>query len=192
MTHEPPSLIVIGTSQGGFTALKIVLAPLPVDFPIPILVVRHQLSDSDNYVVQALSQACQLKVKFSEEGDCPKAGTVYLAPPDRHLLVDKEGCLQLSQDDPVKFSRPAIDPLFKSAARYYGSSLLAVIMTGANSDGAEGVMEVKKQNGQVLIQDPDSAEADVMPRAAMAAVTADHITWLAQIGPMLWTLTRES
>jgi len=191
MNGKPLNCIVIGASQGGFEALKKVLAPLPVDFSVPILVVRHQCARSDGYVVQALNQICQLKVKFAEQRECPQPGTVYLAPPDLHLLVDKEGCLQLVHSDPVHFSRPAIDPLFESAAHCYGSRLLAVVLTGANSDGADGVVMVKKYNGRVLVQDPMTAEADVMPKAALAAVEADYIIWLDQIGPMLWTLTHK-
>ena len=184
------NLIVIGTSQGGFEALKVVLAPLPADFPVPILVVRHQPADSGDYLISALNKVCKLTVKFAEEDERPKPATVYLAPPDRHLLVGEEGILRLSADEPVNHSRPAIDPLFISAAKFSDSRLLAVVLTGANIDGTDGVIEVKKHGGSVLIQDVASAEADIMPAAAQAAVDADYVVWLDQIGPTLWTLTR--
>ncbi len=105
-------------------------------------------------------------------------------------MVGKKGRLQLSADKPVNFSRPAIDPLFKTAAEVHGSFLLAVVLTGANADGANGLREVKAQGGTILVQDPASAVADTMPKAALAAVEVDYMVWLDQIGPLLWTLTR--
>ncbi len=105
-------------------------------------------------------------------------------------MVGKNGHLELSAEKPVNFSRPAIDPLFKSAARVFGAELLAVVLTRANTDGADGLREAKAHGGTVLVQDPASAEADTMPRAALAAVETDHTVWLDQIGPLLWTLTR--
>jgi two-component system, chemotaxis family, protein-glutamate methylesterase/glutaminase len=185
-------LLVIGTSQGGFKALSKVLGPLPVDFSVPILVVRHQPADSDDYLLRSLSQTSQLKVKFAEDGDRPNPGTVYLAPPDRHLLINDGGVVQLSAAERVNFSRPAIDPLFISAANCFGPSVLAAVLTGANSDGAKGVMAIKKMGGKVIVQDPASAEADAMPKAALQVVDADYIVWLDQIGPLCWTLTKNS
>lgn len=185
------TIIVVGTSQGGLEALRAVLSPLPADFPVPILVVRHQVADAGDYLLQALQKNCALKVRYGEAGEWPQPGTVYIAPPDRHLLLGTKGELQLSADKPVHFSRPAIDPLFKSAANCYGAAVLAVVLTGANSDGAEGVVEIKKKGGKVLVQDPESAETDTMPKAALAAIKADYIVWLDQIGPHLWTLTRK-
>ncbi len=182
--------IVIGTSQGGFDALKSVLEPLPADFPAPILVVRHQSSKASNYLVNALNQTCHLKVKFAKTDDQPLPGVVYIAPPDKHLLVGKKGRLKLSAGEPVNFSRPAIDPLFESAAMFYGPTVLAVALTGANSDGAMGLRKIQKKGGKVMVQDPDSAEAEAMPKAALAAVEADYVIWLDQIGPQLWSLTR--
>ncbi len=182
------SVVLIGTSQGGFDALRKVLSPLPADLPVPILVVRHQSANTDSFLLTALSREAQLKVKFAEQGETPYSGTVYIAPPDFHLLVGTDGLLQLSQEEKVKFSRPAIDPLFVSAAAYYGPTALAVLLTGGNDDGTNGVVEIKKHGGRVLIQDPDSAVAPIMPRAALAAVDADYLIWLDQIGPQIWTL----
>ncbi len=183
-------VIVVGTSRGGFEALKSVLGPLPADFPTPILVVRHQSPKTDNYLVDALNRTCHLKVKFAENGEQPLSGVIYIAPPDRHLLVGKNGRLELSAGVPVKFSRPAIDPLFESAAKFYGPAVMAVVLTGANNDGAEGLLEIQKRGGKVMVQDPDSAEANAMPKAALATVKPDYIVWRDQIGPQLWSLTR--
>lgn len=184
------SVVLIGTSQGGFDALRKVLRPLPSDFPVPILVVRHQSPNTDSFLITALSRDVQLKVKFAEQGETPSPGIIYIAPPDLHLLVGSGGQLQLTQMEKVKFSRLAIDPLFVSAAAYYGPSALAVLLTGGNDDGTYGVVEIKKFGGLVLIQDPDSAVVPTMPRTALAAVDADYITWLDQVGPQIWTLLR--
>ncbi len=186
MKNNIIQLIVIGTSQGGFQALTKVLLPLPYDFPIPILVVRHQGAKASNYVVETLNKECHLDINLAHDGEKPRQGNVYFAPPNQHLLVSANGNMQLSSGKKVNFSRPAIDPLFQSAAKALSSSLLAIVLTGANNDGAEGVKAVKKQGGRVIVQDPESAEADTMPKAAMAAVEADYVVWGDQIGPFLW------
>ena len=183
-------LIVMGTSLGGFAALKAVLSPIPRDFSVPILVVRHQAADTDDFVIEALNKESQLTVKFAEDGERPMPAWVYLAPPDRHLLVNNDHRLKLSHGGMVNFSRPAIDLLFQSAARVYKTKVLAVMLTGANKDGAVGVMEVKANGGKVMIQDPTTAVADAMPKAALAAVEVDYVIPLSQVGPQLWTLTR--
>jgi two-component system chemotaxis response regulator CheB len=183
-------MVVAGTSMGGFQALKQIFSPLPSDFPVPVLVVRHQASDTDHYVIDAMNRESQLRFKFAEEGEWPLAGTVYLAPPDSHMMVHSSGQIHLSSGQPVNYSRPSIDPLFISAAQLYGESLLAMVLTGANSDGVEGVKRVKQLGGRVLVQDPGSAEADTLPRAALAAIEADFLIWLDQIGPFLWGINR--
>lgn len=185
-------LIVVGASHGGFEALKKVLRPLPADFPVPILVVRHQSPQTDDYLIDAMNRACQLKVTFAEAGERPQPGVVYIAPPDRHLLVDHNGRLKVTDDAPVNFSRPAIDPLFLSAAKRYGASVLAVVLTGANDDGAIGAAAIHNNGGRVMVQDPVSAESPTMPLATITTVPLDgnDIVWLDQIGPQLWDLTR--
>jgi len=144
MNKKKFKLIVIGTSQGGFEALKIVLSSLPCDFSVPILVVRHQLASSDDYIIQALNESCQLTIKYAENNEVALPGTVYLAPPDKHLLINNNGKLLLSAAEKINYSRPAIEPLIKSAADYYKQQLLAIILTGANHDGANGLVAVKK------------------------------------------------
>jgi two-component system chemotaxis response regulator CheB len=183
-------MIVVGTSIGGFQALKKIFSPLPVDFNIPVLVVRHQASDTDDYVIEALNRETQLQFKFAEEGERPDAGTVYLAPPNTHMMVARSGRIHLSYGQQVNHSRPSIDPLFISAAKLYGESLLAVVLTGANRDGVDGLKVVKKSGGTVLVQDPESAEAEILPSAAIAAVEVDYLVWLDQIGSFLWGVNR--
>jgi two-component system chemotaxis response regulator CheB len=183
-------IIVVGASEGSFKALIDILAPLTADFPLPIVVVRHQSVDTTDYLIKSLRNECQLQVKFAEMNEKPQPGTVYIAPPDRHLVIGMQGELELSRSDPVNFSRPSIEPLFKSAAVCYGSGVLAMVLTGANDDGMEGLIEIKKRGGKVLVQDPASAQADTMPIAAINAVNVDHVVWLSEIGPFLWDLTR--
>ncbi|MBF0189259.1 MAG: chemotaxis protein CheB [Magnetococcales bacterium] len=180
--------VVIGTSQGGFEALHAVLDPLPADFPIPILVVRHHASDSDDYLITSLNAHSPLTIAFARGGERPLPGHVYIAPPDNHLLVDESGHLRLSHGPQVYFSRPAIDPLFSSAARAYGPDLIGVVMTGANSDGAVGAVEIKKNGGCILVQEPRTAEAATMPEAVLERLIPDRVIWLDQIGPYLWSL----
>lgn len=197
--------IVIGTSAGGFHALRIVLEHLPRDFPIPILVVRHQLATVDDYLIKALNKACHLHVCYAEENLKPVPGNVYIAPPDTHLLVNKQGLSHLSSEEPVNFSRPSIDVLFKSAAEYYQSQLIAVVLTGANADGTEGAKVIKSYGGIIIVQDPESAEAKTMPESVISELMSEtnktenrtenrteNIVWLDQIGPKLWDIFRKA
>ena len=192
MQKERPAVVVVGASHGGFEALKALLAPLPRDFPVPILVVRHQSSDTNNYIISALNKICALGVQFAENAQRPVKGQVYLAPPDMHMRLNADGGIVLTNDAKVNFSRPAIDPLFESAATKYGANVLGIILTGANSDGAKGAAAIQIAGGQVIVQDPQSAEASSMPNAAIRATATDHVIWLDQIGPQLWTMCRKS
>ncbi len=186
------AMTVMGASAGGFQALRQILGVLPLDYETPILVVRHQSPDADDYVVRALGRETPLRVGFAEQGQRPEQGHVYLAPPDRHLLVDDGGCLCLTDGPPIHFSRPAIDPLFLSSARFYRRQLLAVVLTGGNQDGAAGAAEVKRLGGTLVVQHPESAEAARMPREALALTEPDYLVWLSQIGPLLWDLNRQA
>ncbi len=185
-----PGAVVIGVSAGGFHALHTVLVPLPSDFFVPIAVVQHQHPDADDYLVRSLDEKCSLVVKYPENGERPEAGTVYLAPPDRHLRLTTGPCFMLSDDDPLNHSRPSIDVLFLSAVPVYGQGLVGVVLTGANSDGAKGLRAIKAQGGLAIVQDPETAEADIMPRAAIAATDIDHVVRLSQVGPALWDIER--
>lgn len=183
-------MVVIGASMGGFHALQRIFSPLPADLSMPVLVVRHQAADTDPAVIHALNRASHLQFKFAEEGEKPRAGVVYIAPPDQHLLVSRSGKIHLSSGQRVNHSRPSIDPLFTSASEYYGRSLLAVVLTGSNRDGVDGCKSVKQAGGAVLVQDPASAESDILPTSVLQSVEVDHLVWLDQIGAFLWGLNR--
>jgi two-component system chemotaxis response regulator CheB len=161
--------VAIGASAGGLGALSAVLTPLPGDFPAPVMAVIHLPPDRDSMVPALLAEACALKVVEAEDKIAAEAGCVYFAPPDYHLLVELDGRLSLSSDEPVLFSRPSIDVLFESAADAYGPNLTAVVLTGANEDGAAGARAVARAGGRVIVQEPAGAYASAMPLAALEA-----------------------
>ena len=161
-------LIALGVSAGGLQAVCTILSGLTAQFPVPIVVVQHRSRDSDSLalVLQECTplRLCEIEDKMPFEG-----GRVFVAPPDYHALVDGDH-FALSVDAPVTYSRPSIDVLFDSAADQLGASLVGVVLTGANRDGARGLRRVADRGGHVLVQDPSSAEVPIMPRAALAAV----------------------
>ncbi len=181
-------MILMGASVGGYKAVSAVLSPLPGDFAIPIVVIHHQRADSDDYIIQALDKTCPLKVKFAEDKEMPQPANVYLAPPDYHLVFEKNGQFSLSHSEPVNHSRPSIDVTFISAAKVFGAQAVGVIMTGANHDGAEGLRLIGEYGGLTIVQNPKTAVSATMPIAALAKTHVDHIIRLDQIGPFLWDI----
>lgn len=177
--------IVIGVSMGGVEALGILLGGLPGDFPLPLLIVHHIAPDSESTLAGMLNGRCAVSVKEADEEESITAGTAYLAPPNYHLLVDKSGTLALSVDEPVNFARPSVDVLFESAADAFGPALIGVILTGAGSDGAQGLKMIKERGGITIVQAPEDAEADSMPLSALAAVEVDHVLPLRDISGLL-------
>lgn len=184
-----PGLIAVGTSLGGLNALTTMLADLPPALPVPIVVVQHRTTSADGAGLAALLQDhTGLAVVEAEDKMPMQPGTVYLAPADYHLLVEERGLLALSTDAPVRAARPSIDVLFETAAEAYGPSLLAVLLTGASADGAQGLAAVKARGGRAIVQDPASAECRTMPAAGLAAAAVDYVLPLSKIGSHLLTL----
>lgn len=177
-------VVVIGASAGGLNAVSSVLAPLPADFPAAIVIVQHLLPDRRSYSVPLLSEQTRMRVKEAEDEEVLLPGTVYVAPPNSHVLVRK-GSLALSHSPLVRFSRPSIDVTFESAAVAYGDRCVGVVLSGANSDGADGIRAIKQAHGLTLVQDPKAAEFDAMPAAAVATGCADRVLPLGDIGPEL-------
>lgn len=173
--------VVIGASAGGVQALSQILPALPARFPIPIFVVVHVPPRRDNALVQLLAAKCALQVKEAEDKEMATGGTVYFAPADYHLLVEAEGTLALSSEEPVNHSRPAIDLLFETAADAYGARLTGIVLTGANHDGAEGLKAVGAAGGIALVEKPVTAEVSTMPAAALAACPSARAMSFAQI-----------
>lgn len=183
--------VVVGVSSGGVDALKVLLGGLPADFPLPVMVVAHISPEANNGLALLLDDLCRIRVKEADELDQLEPGTVYIAPPNYHLLVEKGELLALSVDPPVRFARPSVDVLFESAADVYGPALVGVIMTGAGTDGSSGLKRVKDAGGLAVVQDPDDAEVDSMPRSAMAATLPDHLVPLAGVAELLVRLAKE-
>ena len=131
-----------------------------------------------------------LQVKQAEEKESIQGGTVYIAPPNYHLLIEDDHTFSLSVDNAVNYARPSIDVLFESAADVYGSDLIGVILTGNNDDGSQGLKKIKRNGGLTIVQTPESAEADGMPQAALEAVIPEYMLSLEAIGPLLNALSK--
>lgn len=186
MSHTIPyDAVVIGVSAGGLAALNRVLPALVQPHFIPVLVVQHLSPESESYLPVHLDLRCTLHVKEAEDKEPLETGTVYLAPPNYHLMVEMDRALALSTEARVNYSRPSIDVLFETAAEVFCHKLVGVILTGANSDGAKGLARIKAFGGLTVVQAPETALADAMPRAAMEAVAVDHVLPLEEIGPFL-------
>lgn len=185
MTGGVEKIITIGTSAGALDALTTVLADLPAGLPVPILIVVHIPPDRESMLAEILSSKSALTVKEAEDKEPLKSGMIYIAPPDYHLLVEDNGVLSLSSDEPVLFSRPSIDVLFESAADAFGSDTVGIVLTGANPDGAKGARAIADMGGMVLVQSPDDAFAPEMPEAALKACPEARIMNLNEIHAFL-------
>ncbi|KPC49091.1 chemotaxis protein CheB [Amantichitinum ursilacus] len=187
-THALPLTVLIGASAGGVEALNRILPQLPADYPAAVVVVLHQPSEGPSLLVEVFSPRVRLLTKEADEKEPLVAGVIYFAPPGYHLLIETDGTLALSVDDPVLFCRPAIDVLFDSAAQALGSKAIGVVLTGANEDGAAGLARVQQAGGSAVVQDPADALVATMPEAALAAVPTAQILTATAIGQWLATL----
>ena len=177
--------IVVGASAGGVEALLSIFGALPAGFGLPIIAVLHLPDERRSQLAEVFARRLRIPVREARDKEVIEAGTLYFAGPGYHLSVEHDRSLSLSQEDRVHHSRPAIDFLFASAADAYGKGLLAILLTGANHDGARGLAHVKQSGGTTVVQDPVEARIAVMPRAALALHTPDHILTLSQIGSLL-------
>lgn len=185
MIHRTPEAIAMGASAGALDALSTILPLLPSDYPLPILAVVHLPADKTSMLAELLNRKCNLTVKEAEDKEPLSAGVVYLAPPDYHLMVEQDRRLSLSSEEPVLYSRPAIDILFESAADAFGEGLIGVILTGANEDGARGLAAVCHAGGVGLVQSPQSAHSSAMPSAALNACAGALSLSLGEIAQYL-------
>ncbi len=191
--HGPPNfsepafeLVAFASSAGGLSALSEILEPLPADFPVPIVVVQHVDPRHRSLMADILAKRTVLHVKEAEQGEVVCPGTVYIAPPDRHLLVNADGSLSLTQTELVHFVRPSADLLFESAAAGYTNRAIAVVLTGTGSDGSMGVQAIKKMGGTVIAQ--EGAQFSGMPVAAIQTGAVDFVLPLEEIPNALITL----
>ena len=188
-TGAPPiEAVVIGASAGGVAALLELLAPLPADYALPVVVVLHLLPRHESQLVGVLSHRLALPVREAADKAPVRAGQVHVAVPDYHLLIETARCFALSSEPPVGFARPSIDVLMMSAADAYGAALAGVLLTGANMDGAEGMAAIKAGGGLTIVQQPADADVATMPEAAIARRAPDHILPLQDIGRLLLRL----
>ena len=172
-------LVVIGASWGGLHAVSTILAGLPKSFDTPVAIVQHRAKESDGLLVGLLQSTTTLKVCDVEDKETIRAGHIYIAPPDYHLLVD-DGHFSLSLDAAVRYSRPSIDVALASAADSCGAAAVGVLLTGANDDGARGLRRIVDRGGRALVQDPATAEVRTMPEAGLRALAdAPRDRWAA-------------
>lgn len=187
-SRSPIQAVVAGASAGGVEALLKVFGQLPKGFGVPILVVLHLPDERDSQMAQVFGHRLAIPVQEAQDKQNIQPGTLYVASPGYHLSVEADRSLSLSLEEPVHHSRPSIDVLFESAADAFGPNLLAVVLTGANNDGAQGLAKVRERGGITVVQDPDEAQVSTMPEAALALQEPDHILTLQGIGQLLAAL----
>jgi two-component system chemotaxis response regulator CheB len=182
---SPPSrLIAIGVSAGGIPALAAILRDLPAEFPAAIVITQHRGRHKDGMLARILARHSKLPVRNAAPDEPLEAGTVYLAPPDRHLVVETSQ-LRLDAGPPVYFSRPSIDVMFRSVAASWGARAIGVMLTGAGRDGAEALRAIREADGTVIVQDPRDARYAMLPESAIAANHIHFTPTLDAIGPLL-------
>ena len=188
MTGNVYRAVVIGASAGGMSALLKILAGLTPGFPLPLIVVQHVHPHQDGAAL-IYAGGSPLKIKDANEKEAIQAGCVYFAPPNYHLLIENDLTFSLSIDPKVHFVRPSIDVLFESAADAYGENLIGLVLSGANQDGAEGLLRIKQRGGLTIVQDPQDAEVSYMPSMAIETARPQHVLPAGKIASLLVELS---
>ena len=182
-------VIVVGASAGGLEALREVVATLPPALPAAVCVVWHMSAESPGLLPEILERAGPLPAAHPEDGEPLQPGRIAVAPPDRHLLLEP-GYVRLTRGPKENRFRPAIDPLFRSAAAAYGPRVIGVVLSGALDDGTAGMEAIKARGGLAVVQDPCDAIMPTMPRSVLTHVPVDHVVPAAEIGPLLADLAQ--
>ncbi|MEV4708027.1 chemotaxis protein CheB [Actinoplanes sp. NPDC049316] len=188
MTSEHRDVVAVGASAGGVEALRALVAGLPSDYPGSLLVVLHVPRDAPSALAAILSRSGPLPAAPAVDGEELRYGRIYVAPNDHHLLV-LEGRIRLTRGPAENGHRPAVDPLFRSVARAFGSRAIGVVLSGSRDDGAAGLASIAAHGGTAVVQDPDDALYPWMPRAAMTHATPDHIVPAAELGGLIAGIT---
>jgi two-component system chemotaxis response regulator CheB len=188
MAQRTKQLVVIGTSAGGLEALRVIAGALPPDFDAPICIVMHVAPQASGLLHEILNRSGPLTAVSARNGERLQSGRIYVAPPDAHLVIEP-GRVRVTKGPRDNRFRPAIDPLFRSAAQVYGPAAIAVVLTGNLDDGAARVWAIKRLGGVTIVQDPADAMFPSMPQHALSRVTADHVAPLAAIAPLIVRLT---
>ena len=186
----PKDIIVVGASAGGIEALRVLVSGLPDDLPAAIFVVLHTSPESPGMLAEILARVGTLPAVNAQDGARIEHGRIYVAPPDRHLLIEPR-VLRVTRGPKENRFRPAVDPLFRSAAQTYGPRVIGVILTGYLDDGTAGLWTIKQLGGTTIVQDPDEALVPFMPQNALAHVKVDYCLLLEEIAPLLVRLTTE-
>jgi len=181
-------LIIIGGSAGSLEPLIGILSALPSGYPHPIVVVLHRKASDDDLLATLLTHKTALEVRAAEDKDALSTLGIFLAPGDYHLLFEADGTMALDESEKIAFSRPSIDVSFQSAAAIYGSSLICILLSGANADGTEGLLEVRKNGGLSISQLPASARVPFMPKHAIDHHAADKVMDIPAIAGFLLDL----
>ena len=182
-------LIVIGTSAGGVHALKTIVAALPERINACILAVIHTHAESPRLMSSILTSSGDIKVSYPEDGQLLTSGAMYIAPPDYHILVGADK-IQVVRGPKENLHRPAIDPLFRSAAAHFGARAIGIILTGYLDDGTSGLHAIKQCGGTAIVQKPEDAEVPEMPASALRHVDVDYCVNLSEIAPLMDQLTK--
>ncbi|RWW91736.1 chemotaxis protein CheB [Flavobacterium cerinum] len=179
-------IVVVGTSAGGMKALKALVEQLPENFPAPLLIVQHISADaSGDALLNELNKIGKLKCIHAKEGERVKSGYIYLAPSDHHLMIEKDGNLLVTKGAQENRSRPAIDPLFRSAAVSFGNNTIGILLTGYLDDGTSGLIAIQRCGGTCIIQDPTDADYPDMPNNALNQLKPDYCIPIAEMGGAL-------
>lgn len=181
-------LIVVGASFGGLDAIRTLLHGLPPEMTVPIAVTLHIGTHSISNFIRKLNNESSFVVREAEDKVFMKSKTVYFAPPNYHLMVEKDFTLNLSADEKVNYSRPSIDVLFETAAWAFGPGVIGILLTGANDDGAAGLKAIHDNGGTAIVQDPTTAVSGIMPQAAINLFKPDYILPVEYIGRKIYSL----
>ena len=189
-THTHFDLVVVAASAGGLMAIREVLSGLDDSFPAAVAIVQHLDPHRESQLTHILNRSTTLQVIQVNQMERLVPGRVYIAPPNHHVLIDQRGHLTLSMTPPIHFLRPAADPLFESAARYFGKRVIAVVLSGTGRDGSEGIKEIKAAGGMVIAQDIQSSQYTGMPEAAIETGSVDLVLPLKDISANLNSLVK--
>lgn len=192
MTQPGRQLVVMGASAGALEALSALLPPLPASYPLPVVIVVHIPPTRESQLASLFEAKCQMRVVEAEDQEPLTAGTIYFAPPDYHLLVESPTRLALSNEEAVQYSRPSIDVLFESAADVFGRQVTAIVLSGANNDGAAGLRAIVAAKGQAIVVRPEEAYSAAMPQAAIKANPECRVLSLEEIREQLTELGTEA
>ena len=188
-TGKISKVVVIGTSAGGLSALKKLITQLHNDFPLPVLVVRHISADATgNVLLKELNKLNTIECQHAESGSDLKPGHLYLAPSDHHLMIGEDQKILVTKGAQENRYRPAIDPLFRSAAVIFGTGVIGILLTGCLDDGTAGMKAIKRCGGTCIVQDPEEADYPAMPKNAMNNVKVDHCLPISEMGALLYGL----